>query len=66
MRSPINVVVWNEYRQEREQERLAKIYPEGIHGQLAKVLREDGGFAVSTATLDEPEAWPDGRRPGQD
>ncbi len=55
MPSPIRVLVWNEYRQEREEERLAKIYPEGIHGQLARVLREDPDFTVATATLDEPE-----------
>ena len=55
MPSPIRVMVWNEYRQEREEARLAKIYPEGIHGQLARVLREDPGFTVATATLDEPE-----------
>jgi trehalose utilization protein len=54
VRAAINVVVWNEYRQEREEERLAKIYPEGIHGQLANVLRADGDLAVRTATLDEP------------
>jgi hypothetical protein len=41
VRSPINVLVWNEYRQEREEERLAKIYLEEIHGQLAKVQRVD-------------------------
>ena len=34
---------------------MAKIYPEGIHGQLARVLREDPNFTVATATLDEPE-----------
>jgi trehalose utilization protein len=55
VRQPTNVLVWNEYRQEREEERLAKIYPEGIHGQLAKVLRGDPDFVVTTATLDEPE-----------
>lgn len=55
MQSPINVVVWNEYRQERREERLRKIYPEGIHGQLAKVIQTDSRFAVRTATLDEPE-----------
>ena len=52
MPSPIRVLVWNEYRQEREEERLAKIYPDGIHGQLARVLREDPDFTVATATLD--------------
>jgi trehalose utilization protein len=53
--SPIRVLVWNEYRQEREEERIAKVYPEGIHGQLAKLLGEDPTFTVRTATLDEPE-----------
>lgn len=55
MRSPINVLVWNEYRQEREEARLARLYPRGIHGQLAEVLKTEGGFSVKTATLDEPE-----------
>jgi trehalose utilization protein len=54
VRSPIQVLVWNEYRQEREEERIAKVYPEGIHGQLARVLREEPDFIVTTATLDEP------------
>jgi trehalose utilization protein len=53
--SPINVLVWNEYRQEREEERIAKVYPDGIHAQLANLLREDGDITVRTATLDEPE-----------
>lgn len=55
MRSPIKVVVWNEYRQEREEERIANVYPDGIHAQLAAILREDPTLEVSTATLDEPE-----------
>ncbi|MFT4038653.1 MAG: ThuA domain-containing protein, partial [Thermomicrobiales bacterium] len=55
MRAKTRVVVWNEYRQEREEERIAKVYPEGIHAQLATILREDPSFEVSTATLDEPE-----------
>ena len=55
MRAKTRVVVWNEYRQEREEERIARVYPEGIHGQLAAILREDPTLEVSTATLDEPE-----------
>ena len=55
MRSPVHILVWNEYRQEREEERIAKVYPEGIHGQLANVLRAEPDFVVTTATLDEPE-----------
>jgi Trehalose utilization protein len=49
----INVTVWNEYRHEKTDEEVQKMYPEGIHGQLASFLKED--FAVQTATLDEPE-----------
>ncbi len=48
------VTVWNEYRHERGDEGVAKIYPEGIHGALAAMLTK-GGFEVRTATLDEPE-----------
>jgi len=52
---PIRVTVWNEYRHEREDEKYARIYPEGIHGAIAAGLAEHGGFHVRTATLDEPE-----------
>ena len=52
---PINVTVWNEYRHERESEEIAAVYPEGIHAAIAAGLMEQGGFAVRTATLDEPE-----------
>jgi trehalose utilization protein len=48
------VSVWNEYRHERNDEEVAKIYPDGIHGVLAATLR-DGGLEVRTAILDEPE-----------
>ncbi len=53
--APIRVTVWNEYRHEREDERYAKVYPDGIHGAVAAGLREEDGFQVRTATLDEPE-----------
>ncbi len=55
MPSPIKVTVWNEYRHEREEERFARVYPEGIHGAIAAGLREHDDFVVRTATLDEPE-----------
>lgn len=55
MAESINVLVWNEYRQEREEERVARVYPEGIHAQVATVLRAIPGFEARTATLDEPE-----------
>ncbi len=48
------VTVWNEYRHEKTHEAVARVYPQGIHGALADHLRGQG-FAVRTATLDEPE-----------
>jgi trehalose utilization protein len=48
------VTVWNEYRQERSDEAVAAVYPDGIHTAIADCLRE-AGFEVGTATLDEAE-----------
>jgi trehalose utilization protein len=50
----IHVTVWNEYRHERQDERVAAIYPEGIHATLAAALNK-AGLTMRTATLDEPE-----------
>ncbi|RRJ66016.1 trehalose utilization protein ThuA [Paenibacillus oralis] len=50
----IQVTVWNEFRHEKTDKAVQEMYPEGIHGQLAKFLSEDQ-FKVKTATLDEPE-----------
>ncbi len=47
------VTIWNEYRHEREEPEVAKLYPTGIHGALADAL-EDEDLEVRTATLDEP------------
>jgi trehalose utilization protein len=54
MTTNLRVTVWNEYRHEKRNERVASIYPEGIHGTIAAALRKEG-FEVRTATLDEPE-----------
>jgi len=51
----IRVTVWNEYRHEQNSEEIRAIYPDGIHGQIAKFLGEEDDFEVRTATLDEPE-----------
>ena len=50
----IRVTVWNEFRHEKRNPRVAGIYPEGIHGAIAEGLRA-AGHEVATATLDEPE-----------
>lgn len=48
------VTIWNEYRHERENEAIARIYPEGMHAAIAAGLAEHG-LSARTATLDEPE-----------
>lgn len=50
----LRVTVWHEYRHEKKNPEVARIYPEGMHMALAKPLRE-AGFDVRTATLDEPQ-----------
>ena len=55
MNNPIRVTVWNEYRHEKRDEEIARLYPEGIHGAIAKYLRAQPGMEVRTATLDEPQ-----------
>lgn len=50
----IRVTVWNENLHEREIPEIAKVYPEGIHGQIKKFLSEDKDIVVRCATLDEP------------
>jgi trehalose utilization protein len=53
---PIEVTIWNEYRHEKENPKIASVYPEGIHGAIAAGLQANGDdFAIRTATLDEPE-----------
>lgn len=51
----INVTVWNEYVHERMDEKIAEIYPKGIHGAIAEMLGRDEEMNVRTATLDMPE-----------
>ena len=50
----MNVLVWNEFRHEQENEVVRDIYPEGIHTAIAEFLGEDHA-TVKTATLDEEE-----------
>jgi len=55
MQQKIRVTVWNEYRHEKRNEKIAAIYPKGMHGAIADHLAQQPGFEVRTATLDEPE-----------
>ena len=54
MSEHVRITVWNEYRHEQHNPKVAAVYPEGIHAAIAAPLREQG-FEVRTATLDEPE-----------
>lgn len=51
----IRVIVWNEFRHERHNEKIKKIYPEGMHSVIAKHLNLQGDIIAKCATLDEPE-----------
>lgn len=51
----IRVTVWNEFRHEVNDEYIKKVYPNGIHAQIAAFLKTEEDIEVRTATLDEPE-----------
>ena len=51
----IHVTIWNEYRHEKNNPKVAAIYPNGIHGAIAEFLGEQPDMEIHTATLDEPE-----------
>ncbi|MGN6033169.1 MAG: ThuA domain-containing protein [Thermomicrobiales bacterium] len=55
MGNEIRVTVWNEFRHEKQDEHIGKIYPDGIHGAIAEGLNAIDGITATTATLDEPE-----------
>lgn len=50
----IRVTVWNENRHEKKSEKIAAIYPKGIHGAIAEGIASED-LQIRTATLDEPE-----------
>jgi trehalose utilization protein len=55
MEPELRITVWNEGRHERQDPRIAAIYPGGIHSAIADGLREHGFTHVRTATIDEPQ-----------
>ena len=52
---PIRVTVWNEYRHEKSNPKVAEIYPDGMHEAIASHLRKNANLQIRTATLDQPE-----------
>lgn len=55
MAKKIRVTVWNEFVHERENKDIRAIYPQGIHGTIAKALGSTRDIEAVTATLDQPE-----------
>jgi trehalose utilization protein len=53
MSGRIKVTVWNEYRHEKENEKVRSVYPHGIHTVIGEGLGDE--FEVAYATLDDPE-----------
>ena len=51
----IKVTIWNEFKHERESERVKNIYPEGIHNAIADFLKTDEEIIVKCVTQDMPE-----------
>ena len=52
--SKLNVCIWNEFIHEKD-ERIAKVYPKGIHGAIAEMLGRDNEYNITTATFEMPE-----------
>ena len=55
MSDVIRVTVWNEGRHEKKNAKIAELYPDGLHGAIAKHLKTQPGIETRTATLDEPD-----------
>lgn len=51
---PIRVTIWNEFRHEKKKERVAALYPNGLHACIRDFLQCDE-IAVTLAALDDPE-----------
>lgn len=52
--NPLRVTVWNEFLHEKKNPAVAAIYPDGIHGAIAKALAAHPDVQTRTATLEEP------------
>ena len=51
----INVTIYNEFFHETTKESIRAVYPDGIHGAIAKKLSELGDYNIRIATLDMDE-----------
>src|SRR3989442_12331921 len=53
----LRVTIWNEHVQERRDESVMRVYPKGMHEEIAAGLRRDlsGTVGIRYAPLEEPE-----------
>ena len=51
----IRATIWNEFRHEKSDPQIKKLYPRGMHAAIAEYLKAQTDFKVKTATLDEEE-----------
>jgi trehalose utilization protein len=51
----IRVTVWNEFRDEREDDEIRSVYPDGMHAVIAAGLSQEADITAGTATLDDPD-----------
>lgn len=49
----VNLVIWNEFLHEQEDEHVKSIYPKGIHECIKDFLLHDKNLNIKTATLQE-------------
>ncbi|MFA5341034.1 MAG: ThuA domain-containing protein [Clostridia bacterium] len=52
---PIRITIWNEFKHEKNNESVKRIYPLGIHEALKEQLSSESDFVITTATLDQPD-----------
>ena len=55
MSKTINVTIWNEYRHEKSDENVAKLYPNGLHAAIGEFLSKNDDMKITLAALDDPD-----------
>lgn len=55
MAKTINVTIWNEYRHEKSDENVAKLYPNGLHAAIGEFLSNNDDMKITLAALDDPD-----------
>ena len=55
MAKTINVTIWNDYRHEKSDENVAKLYPNGLHAAIGEFLSKNDDMKITLAALDDPD-----------